>query len=203
MRRTLAIAVASFSAGLVLGVFATSHLWVVTSRILRDSTLAEYEHEQLLRASRAERSGDAFRRVLHTMNAADAQAEIGFRWLQRSRSDTYGTWFWFPWLTFPLVPHIEVSSTKYEKGRRYVEAAYRAQAAVALEQFGRPDLAAEQWNLARELRPEWPQEKHRKYVSDHPFLYDEAQESAYLDSGTSEELSNALERMQRSRYVSE
>lgn len=84
---------------------------------------------------------------------------------------------------------------------RGLEARYRGQAALALEAFGRNDLAADQWALGTELMPAWSVQKHREFAESNPWSFGEDYEKAYLESDTAEEFSVALERL-RSAYES-
>jgi hypothetical protein len=195
VRRALCLG-SVFLAGLLVGGLAIGHVWVGLSRALLESTLTEYQHEQQLLAARARRSGNTLRHALHAMNVADSQADLGFRWLQRARSDRYWDWFRFPWSLYPLICDIDpylASRPDLERGRDSLEATYRAQAAIALESLDRV-RAEEQWSLAAELKPGWPRERLRA-VAESWGCDSEQTESAWLDSKTREELGKALERL--------
>ena len=193
----LLIGICMFSSGLLAGVAATSHVWITSARALREGAIAEYQNEQLILASRAQREGDAFRYVIHSLNAADAQAETGFRWVQWSRSRSYGDWFELPWASFPLLWELRsYSSTSpgAEEGRRILEAQLRAQAALALERFGQSSLADDQWRVATRLFPAWTREQLRELAEARARSRDEEYESAYLTSDTIEDFMRELQR---------
>lgn len=193
MRRFIAIAIAPL-VGATLGVVAASHVWLVSSRLLREATLAEFMNEQGHLANRARREGDAFREAVHRINLADAQAEVGFRWLQRARNATYWERFTSPWTNYWLVRQVDVypNAPKDQRGRALVEARYRAQAAIACERVGWSDLAALQWARAVELQPAWSVARHREESRITVSSLEGMLEPAFLQSTTYSELESAL-----------
>jgi len=155
----------------------------------------------MIRASQAQREGDAFRQVLHSMNLADSQAELGFRWLTWSRAETYWGWFRFPWSTYLLYREIEPhmpSPEKLEEGRRLVEGLYRARAALALEEFEQSELAEDQLKLATELMPGRTREEHRVLAGTSSWTLGQEYDAAYLESESYAEFGAALAEFRRS-----
>jgi hypothetical protein len=199
MPRILVVAFA-FLGGLAAGALVASHVWLVSSRSVHEASLAQYLMEQEHLANRAYRSGDYFREMVHRLNVADAQSELGFRWLQRMRNVSYWWWFKSPWQSYWVVRATDdhATSIKVERGRRILESHYRAAAALALERFRKPDLAETQWSLAEELLPSWTREQHRSFQADSPFgMCSSELDAAYLDSQSYEELDAALKAIRK------
>lgn len=192
MRSGYAMA-AGFGAGLVLGVLVTSHVWVQTAQSAGEAARTNFLVEQELLGERATRTGDHFRGALHFLNVADAQAGVGFRWLERESGTTYWEWFRGPWLDYlPLAEHErEIGAPRIQQGHSGVDAIYWGRAAAALERFGRPDLAKAPWAAASALDPKRSMEWYREYarLSGHGT---EELERAYLDSRSFEEMAQVL-----------
>jgi hypothetical protein len=182
-------------AGSILGAAAAGHAWVAAARVLREVALSEYIVEQEFLASRAHRNEQSFREALHLVNVADAQARLGFRWLERSRNATYWEWFWFPWESYSAIRQFEHPiDERHRRGRRMLEAQYRGAAALSLERIGESELATQEWNRALALNPSWSREDHQDFQQHRwasPLLGPEV-ESAYLDSTSESELASAL-----------
>jgi len=185
--------------GFALGVALTSHVWVVQSRVLDESVLAEYIVEQEFLAARAARAGQTFREGVHWMNAADAEAELGFRWLERSRHASYVERAASPWLTCAMLWSVDLPDrAKRARGRAILEAQTRAKAAVALERVPLLGVAELEWARVRELPLAWSIEQHREFAAEQsslPFLVGLA--DAYLDSTTRAELGSALAELRK------
>jgi hypothetical protein len=205
MKRLLPIAVAT-ALGVVTGVLVTSHVWIAANQVLREGSRTEFIFEQQLLASRAARSGDRFRESLHAINAADAEAELGFKWLQRYRDSDFWGEVVFPWASYSLIRELNQlrKSRQLEKGAQMIEAMAHGRAAIALEQLGRSDHAEIEWSRATTLAPSWPKDRHREMAESsitremHPSH--EAMEAAYLDSRTSAELGRALAILRQEHY---
>ena len=189
-----------FLTGVLLGGVSASHVWLVATNALQEGSLANFTIEQEFLADRAKRDGDSFREVVHRINAADAQTELGFRWLQRSRNEKYLERFTFPWKSYWVLQTTDLhpSTEKYERGQAIMEGESRAAAALALERFGAPDLAKAQWARAAELNPGWSPSDHRDY-QERLKPTDEGLESAYLDSSSWQELEAALAQVRRTQ----
>ena len=185
-------ALALLAMGVLVGALATSHVWITTAQVMVESSRVDFLTEQEFLADRAIRSDDDFRSVVHSLNAADAEAELGFRWLQRTRHRPYWSWLTQPWRDFVSAREILglVGDPRIDTGRRRLEGRARARAALALERIGSADLAEIEWAQATALEPSWSVEKYREFVSLQ--VGDPGLESAYLDSRTYEELFHAL-----------
>jgi hypothetical protein len=184
---------ASFVAGLVLGGLGTSHVWIQAAKRSGEAARTRFLVEQELLGERATRAGDSFRGAVHFLNVADAQAGVGFRWLERENGTTYWEWLGSPWLDFlPLAEQErEMRAPRIEQGHRGVEAIYWGRAAAALERFGRPDLAKGPYAAATALDPKRSIEWYREYarLSGHGT---EQLERAYLDSRSFDEMAAVL-----------
>jgi hypothetical protein len=200
MRRLMPIA--SFVLGVAIGGLAASHVWLVYSRATNEAVLGQFIVEQEYLANRAHRDGQAFREAFHRVSVADAQAEVGFRWLQRARNASYREWFTFAWTSYWLLQQTDLhpDTAKFERGRQLLEALYRAQAAIALERLDLLEPAKDQWAKALQLQPSWSIERHRQFESDRRAMpFESDAEAAYLDSTTWSELEVMLSRV-RSNY---
>jgi hypothetical protein len=199
--RRFLVTSAVFALGASFGALAASHVWMETSRHFYEAVLAEHQDEQQLLAERARRNGDVFREALHRVNAADAQAEIGFRWLKRYRSvsdrDRFVDPWEFQWMVWSMGGLPPLDEEKLARGRQILESHRRSRAAIALEQIGLTAAADVQWARALELQPAWSTEDHRRFHGDRMQSFSEEAEAAYLDSTTFPELWNALARTRR------
>src|SRR5258705_4676651 len=152
--RLVAVALAGFVAGFLVW----SHGWIQYTKLLGRCGVAEYIYEQQALSNRLSIEGRAFDAAVHALNAADADAGVGFMWIERSRQTPYWDWFRQPWTSGPdlfLGKLWEMVSSVPEDGRRIVEAEDRARAAVLFERTSCPDLAAARWHEAEDLHAKW------------------------------------------------
>jgi hypothetical protein len=186
--------VGGFVTGLLVGVLVTSHVWIRWARQAGELARVQFQGEQELLGNRSTRAGDAFRGAVHYLNVADAQAGVGFRWLERMEGTTYRQWFADPWSLYVVIGELEqdAHSPKIQHGYRMMEANYWARAAIALERFGRPDLAEAPWAAAIDRDPSRSIEWHREYARHDGPGGTEDLERAYLDAHTVEELAQIL-----------
>jgi hypothetical protein len=170
-----------------MGYAVTNHVWVVTNVALLDAAATQILFEQEYLAGRAHREGRLLDAAVHRINVADAQAEVGFRWLQRIRSESYWSRSKVPWTSYAAARDLTDyrRDPKYQGGRDLLEAHFRAHAAIALERIGSEAAAAEQWARAFALSPLHSVDDYRKWERD---LCSKPEcigmEAAWLDSAT-------------------
>ena len=183
--------------GFAAGVLLCSHVWVEFSRANGEEAESQFLEEQLALSNRAGLRGDHFAAALHALNAADAEAEIGFQWLKRSRSEPYWSWWLRPWreIEAQRLAQAAKDTAEFRRGRALAEASHHAEAAVSIERSTCPDLAASQWAKAVQLDPAWSGEPRRELERREVPNRSELQtaiDSAYIDSATAQELARSL-----------
>jgi len=182
--------------GAVLGVLLSSHLWIRATRLLREATIAEYQFEQEMLASQAQRRGDQLARLIHSASAANSQAGIGFQWLIRSRKVGYWEWFTFPWEDFLESQHLDRHWWPPPPFEPRVEAILSARAAIALEQIGLDEYAIAEWERADRLHPEMSADQLRDLAAGSGIPEELA--SAYLESQSPSDLGSRLKELRES-----
>lgn len=197
MMKRILPAIAAALLGFGTGVVVASHVWIQFARATREASRAEYIHEQLSLSNRAGASGDEFAAARHAMSAADAEAGVGFRWVERTLRLPYWQWWTQPWGT-SAEANLLLSTRGMEEvrqGERLVGALYRAQAAAYLERSTCPSLAEFEWNQAVDLDASWAEEPRRsalrKSVPNRSELQ-AALDTAFIESATSNDLKVAL-----------
>jgi hypothetical protein len=189
---------AGFALGLLAGACLTSHVWIRSAKHAGEAAREAFLMEQELLANRCAREGNSFRAAVHYLNVADAKGGIGFRWLERMAHKTYWERFTDPWLSYPAIGEAEeqMREPRLQHGMQKLEGLYWARAAVALERFGRPDLAQAPWAAATALDPTRSVEWHREFATMSGHGTEEL-ERAYLDTHSFEELTEALDKGRR------
>ncbi len=116
--------------------------------VYRDVMRVTFHQEQELRASRATRSGDPYRALVHRWNVVDSHPQGEIDVFDRGAGKDEDSDFWFPLRIYILG---EIGKGAPARGQRIVEGIDCGQLALSLDSIGAARESERYWEMAQKF----------------------------------------------------